>query len=591
MARNDPHSYTDLDQGRVIDLELDLHLDFDEKIISGTAVLHLDSPKAGPLDLDTRDLHVEAVEDHEGRALVWHMDDPEGFMGSRMVIQRTEPTDTIEIRYRTSPTASALQWLEPEHTAGKQHPYMLSQCQAIHARSMVPIQDSPQVRFSYAASLTVPKDLTPIMSAKPGERRPGPDFTTSTYRFLMPQPIPAYLLAMAVGHMEARDLGPRTRVYAEPEVLEAAAYEFAQVEDMITASEELFGPYLWERFDFAVMPPAFPYGGMENPRLTFLTPTLISGDRAHVSVLAHELAHSWTGNLVTNASMNDFWLNEGFTVWAERRIIEKLYGPERVALEATIGWQALRGDLERFGPDSPFTRLKNDLTGVDPDEVYSLVPYEKGFLFVTLLERTVGREAFDEFVHAYIERFKFTSITTEQFIEFLESYFPGLLEKVDGRAWIYGPGIPDNRPRFESETLNHIQDAAKAFSAGELPRADEMKSWPAHHWQIFLQSVDRPLDHDRCQWLDQTFRLGDSGDYEILSNWLNIAAASGYEPMYPKLREFLGSVGRMKYLKPLYRALYDRESTKALAREIFSEHAAKYHPIARAGLEAMLGLS
>ncbi len=585
MTRHDPHSYADLAQGVHTHIDWQVQVDFEARVLRCVATLKLDRAANGALDLDTRDLSIESVTDGRGNALEYAVAEAEGFMGSRLTVRRTLPTDTVVIRYTTAPGASALQWLEPALTAGDQ-PFLFSQCQPIHARSILPCQDSPKARITYSAVVTVPAQLAVVMSAAPGERSEDPTAGTATWRFDMPQAIPTYLLALAVGDLVARDIGPRTQVWAEPATVEAAAWEFADAERMLEAAEGLFGPYLWDRFDFLVMPPAFPYGGMENPRLTFLTPTLMAGDRSLVNVLAHELAHSWTGNLVTNATMNDFWLNEGFTVWAERRILEVLEGDEEVALSAAIGRHSLDGEIARFGADSPYTHLETDLAGTDPDEVYSVVPYEKGFLFVALLERTIGREAFDAFVKRYIERFGFQSITTADFEAFLDEQLPGIREKVDAEGWIRGPGVPDAAPSFSSPVLAELTALAEGWGDGARPDVAAAKAWSASLWQIYLPRLPQQLPHEDLAWLDAQFGLNDSGNSEILCAWLVIAAGSAYTPAYPRIREFLGRVGRMKYLKPLYKALLGGDA--ALAREIFEDSKTGYHPIARGGLEAML---
>jgi aminopeptidase N len=624
MARNDPHSYADLNQGRIEHMDLFLDLNFETQRIFGAVRLELAQPDSGGaadgggaaesggavasapsrLDLDTRDLQIEGVyaEDpaaagagssdtsNPGKPLKWKLGEVEGdggFMGRRLSVEA--PGKVVWVRYTTAPDGSGLQWLAPALTAGGKKPYMFTQCQPIHARSLVPVQDSPRVRFSYNAQVTVPEGLTAVMSAAPGSQQEGKRPQTTVFRFTMPQPIPAYLLALAVGNIASQDLGPRSRVYAEPETLEAAAWEFAQVDQMLQTAEELFGPYLWERFDFLVMPPAFPYGGMENPRLTFLTPTLLAGDRSLVNVLAHELAHSWTGNLVTNATMNDFWLNEGFTVWAERRILEKLEGKELVALEATIGRNSLEADLKRFGADSEYTQLETNLTGTDPDSIYSVVPYEKGFLFVTLLERTVGRQKFDAFLRQYIEQFKFTSLTTAEFERFLTEKLPGVAEKVGADQWIHGPGIPENSPRFTSAKLTELKDLAAGFTEGVRPAPAAVEEWKVPHWLVYLEALPKKLSHAQCAWLDETFGLTASGNAEILCDWLTIAATSGYAPAFDRISDFLGSVGRMKFLKPLYKALHENEKTRDMATKLFERHAPHYHPIARAALKRVLG--
>jgi len=589
MSRQDPHSYTDTDQGRVSELELALDVDFEAHKLRGEAVLKLAEPASGSLDLDTRDLAIDGIAALDGKPLEWQLADAEDFMGSRLRVELPAGTAGIKIAYATGETASALQWLEPQQTAGGEHPFLFSQCQAIHARSMVPIQDSPGVRFSYKAEISVPEPLAAVMSAAPGGKvdKPGAQ-GRAVYSFSMPQPIPAYLLALAVGNLSSKDLGPRSRVYAEPETLDAAAWEFEGVDGMLKSAETIFGPYLWDRFDFLVMPPAFPYGGMENPRLTFLTPTLMAGDRSLVNVLIHELAHSWTGNLVTNASMNHFWLNEGFTVWAERRILEKLEGEEAVALSATIGRTGLQGEIDRFGEDSPLTQLETDLAGTDPDEVFSLVPYEKGFLFVSLLERTAGREKFDEFLLDYIEQFKFVSLTTGDFEKFVEEKLPGVLAEARSEEWIRGPGVPDNAPVYESALLGELQDLAAGMGEGKRPDPSATEKWGAEEWQIFLQGVPKQLPADDCKWLDETFGLTGSKNGEILCLWLVIAASSSYEPAYDRIRAFLGEVGRMKFLKPLYAALFGNDETAGLGKEILEKNAGSYHPIAKLVLEKML---
>jgi len=478
--------------------------------------------------------------------------------------------------------------LEPAQTDGGKHPYLFSQCQAIHARSVIPCQDSPLARFTFKCEMTVPEALTVVMAAAPGEARAGGQSGTRTFSFEMPQSIPPYLFAFAVGNIVSEDLGPRSRVYTEPETLKRSAWEFAEVDTMLINAENVFGPYLWDRFDFLVMPGSFPYGGMENPRLTFLTPTLLAGDRSLVNVLAHELAHSWTGNLVTNASINDFWLNEGFTVWAERRILENMHGLEAKALSAAIGRNGLMEAMESFGANSDFTKLEIDGAGTDPDEFYSLVPYEKGFLFVALLEETVGRETFDAFVKKYIEEFSFTSLTTAQFEEFLNKELPGVAEKVGAEQWIHQPGLPDNAPSFTSERLTMLENLAKGWTDGVRPDVAEAKAWTPDDWQIFMQALPRTLPAADCAWLDENFALTKQGNCEILSNWLIIAVGSGYEPTFDRVRSFLAEVGRMKYLKPLYTALHSGAKTKGLAAETFAANAGGYHPIARGGIERIL---
>jgi aminopeptidase N len=437
------------------------------------------------------------------------------------------------------------------------------------------------LRLTYEAEIVVPEPLSAVMSAGPSGVGPGDSPATRTYCFRMPQPIPPYLLALAVGRLEPRDLGPRSRVWAEPETVEAAAWEFAGIESIMARAEELFGPYEWDRYDMLVLPPSFPYGGMENPRMTFLTPTLLAGDRSLVDVVVHELAHSWTGNLVTNADMEHFWLNEGFTVWAERRLLEALHGEEEAVLAWAIGEKALQESMERFGADSPLTRLRTELRGIDPDEAFSSLPYEKGSRFAALLERTAGRARFDAFMRDYMARFHFTSITSEEFLVFLEARLPGVAGRVDARSWLYEPGLPPNAPVFRSPRLDALVSLASAFAQGERPTPAETARWNPSETLVYLQNLPRQLDAASCAWLDAALGLTGRGNYEIVVEWLTIAAGSDYEPAFSRLREVLLRVGRMKYLRPLYTALGRHPRTRALAREVFAEAAPRYHQLSR----------
>src|SRR6266478_6132296 len=432
--RLDPHSYADTAQPQTRSIDLTLRADFDRRVLEGEIALHFRAPGFGPLDLDTRELRIDAVTLLDGTPLPHDLFAPEPILGSRLRIDLPPGAAGVRVRYATSPAATALQWIEPSQTAGGQ-PFLFSQAQPIHARSLAPLQDTPRIRITVGtARFTVPSPLRALMAAA----AKGPDV------FEMPQAIPPYLLAFAVGDLTSRQLSGRSAVWAERAVADAAA-------------EELFGPYEWDRFDILVMPPSFPYGGMENPRLTFVTPSLLAGDRSLVNVIAHELAHAWTGNLVTNASANDFWLNEGFTVYAERRILEALHGRDSAELHAAAGLHDLHTALERFAAHPELTCLRNDLRGIDPDEAYSSVPYEKGSLLLRKLEETAGRPAWDEFLRAYLGVFRFQSITTQEFLDFLEARLPGLASRARALEFIDAPGLPADAPQPRSRRLEQLR--------------------------------------------------------------------------------------------------------------------------------------
>jgi aminopeptidase N len=581
LARLDPHSYAESDQPRPRHLRLRLSVDVEERRLEGMAALELETPSGGAWDLDSKGLEILEATTASGTRVPFELGADEPILGRRLRLALPEGTYEVRLRYRTSKDAPALQWLSPEQTAGGSHPFLFSQCQPIHARSLAPLPDTPRDRFTYEAELEVPEALDAVMSAGPAGEASGGRPGTRILRFVMPQPIPPYLLALAVGRLESRELGPRSRVFAEPVTVEAAAHEFAETEAMIATAERLFGPYDWDRYDLLVLPPSFPYGGMENPRMTFLTPTLLAGDRSLVDVVAHELAHSWTGNLVTNADMEHFWLNEGFTVWAERRLLEALHGEGATVLAWAIGEKALEESMERFGRSSPLTRLRTELSGTDPDDAFSSIPYEKGARFVALLERTAGRPRFDRFMREYIARFRFTSITTEEFLAFLEERLPGLAADVDARAWLYEPGLPPNAPAFRSALLDRLVALAAAFPRGERPTPAAVAGWSPAEMLVYLQNLPREIDRDGCAWLDAALGLTGRGNHEILVEWLTIAAGSDYDPAFPRLREVLLRVGRMKYLRPLYGALGRHPRTRALAREVFAEAAPRYHLLSR----------
>jgi leukotriene-A4 hydrolase len=584
MLRLDPHSHHDADQAETESFDLRLTVDFERRWLEGEVSLRL-SPSAarrrgGPLDLDTRDLAIETVAS-AGRELPFELGSSDAVLGTRLRVSLPPDTEQITIRYRTSDRATALGWLAPEQTASKRHPYLFSQCQAIHARSIVPLQDTPSRRVTFTAALDVPAELTSLMAARFVDRQPGAH-GRAIDRWEMPEAIPPYLFALAVGDVASRELSPRVRVWAEPESLDAAAWEFEGVEPMIEAAERLFGPYDWERFDLLVMPPSFPYGGMENPRLTFLTPTIIAGDRSLVNVVAHELSHSWTGNLVSNASAEHFWLNEGFTVYAERRILEAIWGREESELHAAVGRKELLRVLDELAPHPGLTRLRCRLQGIDPDHAFSIVPYEKGYLLLRALEEAEGRQRWDRFLLDYMRAYRFKALTTEEWLVFLERELPGAAARVDAVSYLHAPGLPANAPVPRSERLERVLALPPA-----VPHADVGAKLTPLEWRLYLDHMPRPTPAAACAELDARFGLSQNDNAEIVSGWLELALESRYAPALARACDFLGEVGRMKYLKPLYKALLSEPGTRALARDAYARHQNGYHPIARHVVESL----
>ncbi|CAN5806819.1 M1 family metallopeptidase [soil metagenome] len=576
MTRLDPHSYADDTHVVTKSFALVATVDFATKTLAAEVTLTFATPGGGRLDLDTRDLAIESVDAH-GKALPFSLAAADEHLGSCLSIELPPNTPAIRITYRTSPDASALQWLQPSQTSGGTQPYLFSQCQAIHTRSIVPCQDTPRLRVTYTAELHVPEPLTVVMAA--AER----GHAAGVYRFEMPQPIPPYLFAFAVGDLTKRDLSRRCCVWAEPSVVEAAAWEYADVEKMIGAAEALFGPYDWERFDILSMPPSFPYGGMENPRLTFITPTVLAGDRSLVSVIAHELAHSWTGNLVTNANAEHFWLNEGFTMYAERRITEALEGADMASLSAALGRRELDESLRRFKDRPGMTRLRTHLEGIDPDEGYSLIPYEKGYFFLLEIEKQVGRPAFEAWLRTYLNAFRFGAITTDDFKAHIEKGLPGALAAVHADEWIDGEGIPASAAAPRSARLDTLEKVA-----GTVPAKELTTTWNATEWALFLELAPHPAPLDYCTQLEMAFSFTQSKNYDVLVPWLTLALQSEYDAVIPRVEEVVSSVGRMKYLRPLYTALAARPATAARAKALYEQNRASYHPVARSMVESVL---
>jgi aminopeptidase N len=571
----DPHSYADLEQARTRRVDLDLTVDFDRRVLHGTAHLHFEAPMAGPIDLDTRGLRIERIVDADWNEVHYTLLQPDPILGSRLRLHPSVPTGSVYITYETSPDASGLMWLEPAQTSGGRHPFLLSQCQAIHARSVAPLQDTPEMRVPYSATLRIPSWAHAVMSAAPGDVEEVDGMRV--VRFEMPQRIPPYLLAIAVGVLDSRELGPRCRVFAEPEVVEAAAWEFADAEPMLEAAEALFGPYQWDRYDFIVLPASFPMGGMENPRMTFLTPTLLAGDRSLVGVLAHELAHSWTGNLVTNANNEHFWLNEGWTVWAERRILEQLYGEEEATQQAILGRIGLEETLRRRADTGQPTALTYDQKDVDPDADFSKVPYEKGFLLLTAIERAVGRARFDAFVAAYIERFAFQTLDTPAFTAFLNGQLPD--HGIELAPWLHEDGLPDTAPRFTSERLDAIRRSARAGDAVDGAE------WTTTEKLVYLAEVSDTVDaHAVAGWLG----IDASSNAELQSAWLALGVRSGSEELGPHITTFLDTVGRTKLLTPVYRALVAQPDLQDFARARYAANRRRLHGSTRGAIEGLL---
>ncbi|XP_035435783.2 leukotriene A-4 hydrolase isoform X3 [Spodoptera frugiperda] len=576
----DPSSFSRPEQAIIRHISLNLNVDFEKHVLHGHAKLDVDVLEdINSLILDASNLKISSIEADDGSKLQYKLGEHIPNMGSKLTILLPKQHIAgeklkIKITYTTDPQASALQWLDPEQTSGKKHPYLFSQCQPIHARSILPCQDTPAVKFTYDAEVTAPEEFTVLMSALRGEAR------SNRTTFRQPMPLPSYLVAIAVGVLESRTLGPRSRVWSEKEEIERSAWEFAETEKYLQAAEKLCGPYEWSEYDLLVLPPSFPYGGMENPCLTFVTPTLLAGDRSQADVIVHEIMHSWTGNLVTNRNFEHFWLNEGFTVFLERKVGASLINDSVEAkrsrdFQSLLGLQELSEAVSVFGASSPLTNLVVDLNGIHPDDAFSRVPYEKGSLFLRYLEDQVGGpEVFDDFLRAYLTKFRKKSLDTEQFKAFLLEYFKDnqAIKQVDWDSWLHKSGMPPIIPDYDTTMTKAISALLVKIddSNASLSYEDVANFTPHQMIHMLQQLIDRPaLPLERLAALGKEYKVNGNKNTEILYRWLRLCIRSRDDTKLQDVFHFVNSQGRMKYVRPVYRDLYAWEDVRARAIDNF----------------------
>jgi leukotriene A-4 hydrolase/aminopeptidase len=586
----DEVSYANIDQVISKHLHLDLTVDFDKKQLSGTVEHQLQwlDPHANQLILDTRDLLIHEVNYRRGdqwQKAEFQLAARDAVRGSKLTIQLPEQAALVRIRYSSQPQASGLQWLEASQTAGKKHPFMYSQSQAIHARSWIPVQDTPAMRVTYSAEISTPKGLLAVMSADNSKNK----VKDGHYKFVMPQPIPPYLIAIGVGDLDYQAMSKQTGVYAEPSVLASAVAEFNDTQSMIEANEKLYGEYRWGQYDLLILPPAFPFGGMENPRLSFITPTVIAGDKSLVNLIAHELAHSWSGNLVTNATWRDLWLNEGFTSYVENRVMEEVYGRDRAVMEQALSVADLKAEMKEL--DERDTILNLPLDGRDPDDAFSGVPYVKGQLFLIYLEERFGRDKFDHFIRHYFDHFAFQSITTATFVDYLQkeliNRYPGVVSLDKIKEWVYQPGLPKDAPNPTSDAFEKVSNVMEKWLGGNITLdAIDVSRWSVHEWLHFINQLPRDLSLEKMKALDKQFQLTQSKNAEIAFAWFMLAIENQYSAITTHLESYLKSIGRRKFIVPLYKKLMEGSAEqKAWAKRVYQAARSGYHPLAQSSLD------
>lgn len=603
-SATDVSSYSNPGDVRARHVDIDWTIDFSSQVISGscTHILDILIDGADTVVFDSRNLTIARVAVN-GQEVVAEIGERHAVLGSKVTVPIPAPLrkqgTAISVRfdYSQSPQASAVQWLDQEQTKGGQHPYVFTQCCAIHARSLLPVQDTPGVKITYTAKVSAPAWCTVLMSA----------LMDADGVFRQNQPISPYLLALAAGRLDSRDVSERVRIWAEPEVIEDASYEFSDTERFLEIAEQLAGPYVWGRYDVLCLPPSFPYGGAENPCLTFATPTLLAGDKSLANVIAHEIAHSWTGNLVTNATWEHFWLNEGWTMWLERKIMSRMHGHDFFKLSAQVGWKMLENSVRALGEDSPFTQLVWPLEdGGDLDEAFSSVPYEKGFHLLYSLELLVGEQAFEEFARSYLTAFQPGIVTSGQFRDFFVSQFAHLPEvcEIDWDARLFCRGMPSPCHDFSNKVSADTEALAAVWidhaTAGSLPnqsKALEMHGWKSLQVCVFLEVLLRHCEAEETEMLlsdellhalDAVYGFGQCRNAEITFRWQSLCLLCEARWIVPEVIAFVTGQGRMKYVRPLYRALCELD--KDTAQACFMTNAGRYHPIARKLLTADVGL-
>lgn len=574
----DEHSYSKPELAVVKHLDLDIKVDFDTQTISGKASWTIDNISKGNeiiFDENTLDITKVTLGDDE-KETKFELGAATEFHGKPLHITIEPNTTKVNIYYNTTKDAVALQWLKPEQTADKKKPFVFSQGESVWSRTWIPCQDSPGIRFTYNAKVTVPKDLLAVMSAVNPQKKND----TGVYTFKQDKAIPSYLMAIAVGDIEFQAIDNRTGVYAEPSVLKSAAYEFAELGKMVNAAEKLYGPYRWGRYDVLVLPPSFPYGGMENPNLTFLTPGVIAGDRSLTSLLAHELGHSWSGNLVTNATWDDIWLNEGFTTYVEHRIGEAIFGKKEFDMQNVITNKELIDNVAEYGDTNPDTRLKVSLTGRNPDDGISMIPYVKGYSFLRVIENAVGREKFDPFIKNYFDSHAFQSITTEDFVKYLnENLIKGdkaLADKIQLDNWIYKPGIPSNILPVSSADFDAIDAIQKSWRETGVAGLSKKITTTAEK-QHFIDHLPVDITAKEMEAIDKEFNFTKGGNFIIKRQWFVQAIRHQYKAANPAIEQFLIGSSRTGSIMMLYKEMVKTPEGKVWAKKVFNKAKSGYH--------------
>lgn len=583
IIRPDVHSFSNSGQAFSKSANLDLTIDFNKRIIKGSVAYRVELVSGNQIVFDTKglDIHTVTVNGKKTK-IVLGKKDP--LLGRSLTVPISKTASQVVIAYSTTPESEGLQWLDNTNS-GLQKPFVYSQGEAILTRSWIPIQDTPASKLLFNAYVNVPEGSVAVMGAESGEIK------GNRFSFKMKYPIPPYLIALAAGDLVYKSISDKCGVYALPHVIEAAASEFENTSSMIEVAESIAGPYKWGKFDMLVLPEAFPFGGMENPMLTFLTPTIIAGDRSLVSLVAHELAHSWSGNLVTNQTWNDFWLNEGITVYLERRIVESLDGVEQASMHRYNGYLDLMATMGDMGEMSPDAHLKLDLSGRNPDDGMTDVAYEKGALFIEFLEKKVGRKVIDEMLKEYFNSYSFKSINTTEFLKFLNKYLgEDVLHPGEIDEWVHSAALP-SKVEKPKPYLNVDQIVDSIVMNEKIQNMANLENYSVNEWLYFLgELINSDVPKPAMSRLFAAHKQRLLSNSEIKTKWFILSIKSDFHNVDEEIENFVMTVGRRKFLVPIYKAMKKSKMKPSELTELYKKARPNYHSITRGTLDELIEL-
>ena len=581
--KQDVNTYSNFDEVIQKNVELEVSINFDKKELDGTVKTEY--------EIYTKNKDKDAL----GTPLIIYLESIKEENDSEYEKIFNDKLVTICIAFKTNEKCNGIQYLTKEQTYTKKYPFMFTQCEAILCRTLFPIQDTPSVKAIYKVKTSIDSPLTFLFGGILKSHYYDSSEKKKIMRFEQNIPIPSYLVAFVAGELEYSKISKRCGVWAEKGLSAKAAWEFIDAEKYIEIAENYLNhPYEWKVYNILVLPFSFPFGGMENPNLTFVTPALLAGDRSMSNVIGHEISHSWTGNLVTNKNWANFWVNEGFTKFMERKLDKNLLGEEMAKLESIVGNNSLISAINMYGEDSNFTCLSPDFSGIDPDDGFSTIPYEKGYQFLVYLEEKVGEDIFREIMSKYIDTFKYKSVDWTDFKNVYEEYVlekfnrrnaRKILNVIDWNKWVTEKGFPSYKMEFKSKYTEEVDELINQFLEENENPEEALKLFKDWHTNVkltFLDEIKKNLDkfdENLILKIKDELNLVEEYNDDVKAIWYEITLEKGLDIEIENIQNFLLTHGRLKYLKPLYFGWIklDLES----AGTFFDDNKYLYHPIAR----------